>query len=214
MVQAIAYSQFVTLNLDAELLKTSDGSAMPSSGLVILVTSTLDSSFGGPTAGSFVSGDDSIIKKWDLTAGGGGGGFGNGIFAGSTGPGATPLSSIANWTAGDPLQMYWFPTLTLASSSPGAGTSYGQYRDGATVSPGADGSDLWVTDPTQLQTNLRFYTSDATFLKPGPGSNSAATGNASSTTVPEPSEYAMVFGMFCFAGALVKRGLRARSARS
>jgi hypothetical protein len=119
MVQAIAYSQFVTINLDAELLKTSGGSAMPSSGLVILVTSTLDSSFGGPTAGSFVSGDDSIIKKWDLTAGGGGGGIGNGIFAGSTGPGATPLSSIANWTAGDPLQMYLCDVFTVTCNIAG-----------------------------------------------------------------------------------------------
>lgn len=208
LFQTVAYSQSVTFNIDAESLKTSGGTPMAPSGLVILVVSTADAIFGGPTAGSFVSGDDAIVKSWDLTVGGGGGGFGNGILSGTTG--SIPLANISGWDPGDPLQMYWFPTLTLSSPSPGAGTSYGQYRDPV----GIDTSEVWTTYtpfPFGFR-NLKFFTSDATFNSPG--TNPAVAGNASLTTVPEPSAYAMVFGMFCFAGALVKRGLRARSARS
>jgi hypothetical protein len=207
LFQAVAYSQFVTVNLDAELLKTSGGSAMPQSGLVILVTSIGDAIFGGPSDTSFVTGNDAIVKAWDLTVGGGGGGFGNGIFAGTTGLKA--LADISGWAPGDPLEMYWFPTLTLSSPTPGAGTSYGQYRDAT----GVDGSAIWNTPSGSSTIALKFFTSDATFLKPGPGSNPVSAGNAGLTTVPEPSEYAMVFAMFCFAGALIKRGFKARTAR-
>jgi len=199
---ATAHCQFVDFGVDAEVLKTSGGAPMPTSGLAVLVASTLDASFAGPTDTSFASGsDDIVLQKWDLSTG-----FNMpGVLSVTMGS----MLLTGNWNTGDPVQLYWFPTLTLGSSAPGAGTSYGQYRDAV----GVDGSQVWTTPAPGVTGSLKFFTSDATFLNAG-GSNPAVVGNASLTTVPEPSEYAMVFGMFCFAGAFIRRSLKARSARA
>jgi hypothetical protein len=167
---ATAYCQFVSFNIDAEVLKTAGGTAIPTSGLVILVASTLDASFGGPTDTSFVSGDDIELKRWDLSSG-----FNlPGILSVFSGP----LQLTGNWNPGDPVQMYWFPTLTLGSIAPGPGTSYGQYRDAV----GIDGSEVWTTPAAGFPVgsrSLRFSMSDATFLFTG-GSMPALAGKASS----------------------------------
>jgi len=201
---ATARCQFVDFSMEAEVLKTSGGAPMPTSGLAILVASTLDASFGGPTDISFASGSDDIeLKRWDLSAG-----FNTpGVLAATSGS----LLLSGNWDATDPVQLYWFPTLTLASSAPGAGTSYGQYRDA--VGGFQPGGQIWTTPSAGNTRFLKFFTSDATVLSAG-GNSPASAGNASLTTVPEPSEYAMVFGMFCFAGALIRRSLKARSVRA
>jgi hypothetical protein len=199
---ATAHCQFVAFNVEAEVLKTSGGSPMPASGLAVLVASTVDATFGGPTPASFASGvDDMEVARWDLTLNG------PGVLQVTSGP----LSRSAPWDAGDPVQLYWFPTLTIGSSVPGAGTSYGQYRDG--VGGVEPGGEVWTTPADTITRTLKFFTTDATFLVAG-GNSPASAGNASFTTVPEPSEYAMFFGMFCFAGALIRRGLKARSARA
>jgi hypothetical protein len=201
---ATARCQFVQFNLDAEKLKDSGGSAMPTTGLVVLVASTSDLVFGGPSDTSFASGsDDIVLGKWDLT------GFNQpGVLAAAL-TASLPLAPGGSLHSGDLVQMYWFPTLTIGSSAPGAGTSYGQYRDAV----GIDGSQVWTTPSASSTRFLKFFTSDATFIQAG-GSNPAVVGNASFTTVPEPSEYAMFFGIFCFAGALIRRSLKARSARA
>jgi hypothetical protein len=186
----------VTFDLGAERLKNADGSAMPSSGLVILGASTLDSIFTAPTADQFFSGDDFELDRWDLTALGGGGGLGDGTFSGTTGP----LTLSGNWTPGDSVQLYWFPTLTLASSSPGAGTPYGIYRHDT----GLDGSEPWFTPADGLGRTLLFLTDDATV----PGSNPALAGNASLTVIPEPGHYAMALGLACMVYAVASRRFR------
>jgi hypothetical protein len=201
---ATAHCQFVDFSIEAEVLKTSGGSPMPTSGLAVLVASTLDGSFGGPTDTSFASGsDDIVLKKWDLTTGLNQPGVLQDL------SGTLPLSG--NWDSGDLVQLYWFPTLTLASSVPGAGTSYGQYRDA--VGGFESGGQIWTTPAPAATRFLKFFTTDATVLVAG-GNSPASAGNASLTTVPEPSEYAMIFGMFCFAGALIRRSLKARSVRA
>lgn len=179
----------ITIDLDAELLKTSGGTAMPTSGLLILAASTLDSSFSAPTDTAFFMGDDIEIKRWDLS-----GGFNTaGVFSGSTGS----LTLSGNWTAGDALQLFWFPTLTLSSTAPGAGTSYGQYRHAT----GLDGSAAWETPSDGSLVSLKFFTSDASFLISG-GSNSSASGTASFTAVPEPAAYGLAAAVGCVAWAL------------
>lgn len=152
----------VTLNMSVAYLNDSEGSPMPTTGLVLLVASTNDDTFGTPTLDAFVSGDDTILAKWDLSTW-----STPGLLLGSTGP----LTLTGGWNAGDPLQLYWFPTLTLASSSPTAGAAYGQYR---TNSP-TDDSDLWITPTDGATVSLKFLT-----LAAG-GSNSNSTGNASFT---------------------------------
>ncbi|MCF7762225.1 MAG: hypothetical protein K9N62_00975 [Verrucomicrobia bacterium] len=161
----------VTINIDAEGLKTSTGDPMPISGLVILAASTLDASFGNPTASSFFGGDDIEVGRWDLTS------FGvPGAFQGMTG--SLIASSVsANWTVGDPLQLLWFPTLTLGSLAPGAGTSFGQYRNDT----GLDGSAAWLTPSDSSTISLKFFTEDASFLNGG-GSNPSSSGMASFST--------------------------------
>jgi len=161
-----------TITLDAERLKDASGAALPLSGLVILAAGT-SGTFTGPTAASFVSGDEIVVKMWDLS-----GGFSTaGVLAVSTGD--VPLTGA--WTQGDPLRLYWYPTLDLTSPAPGAGTAYGAYRDAA----GLDGSAPWITPGASDTIALQFFTSDATLLRTG-GSNAAAAGLASFTVVPEP----------------------------
>ena len=161
----------MTITIDAEVLKNADGSPMPTSGLVILVTSTNGVSFGGPTTNSFVSGADLELYRWDLSA------FAsNGILNGIT----ADLPLTGNWQSGDPLQLYWFPTLTLSSTNHGGLAPYGQYRSDV----GSDGSDPWVTPAVNSATiSLKFFTADAAFLNAG-GSNPATAGVANLTTPP------------------------------
>src|SRR4051812_22615518 len=109
-------SHALTISLDADLLKTSGGTPMPTTGLVILVASTGDATFNPPTAGSFVSGDDVIVARFDLSSGGATGFNQPGVLIDV----AKSLNFTGNWKPGDPLQMYWFPTLGTNATAPGA----------------------------------------------------------------------------------------------
>jgi hypothetical protein len=163
-----------TVTIDAEVLKDSFGAAMPVSGLVILTAGT-SGNFFGPTPTSFISGDEIVLKKWDLT-----GGFATaGMLQETTGD----LTLSGAWNAGDPLRLYWYPTLTLAAAVPEAGTKYGTYRDGV----GIDGGAAWITGGPSDTISLKFFTADATVLNAG-GSNAANSGVANLTvgSVPEP----------------------------
>jgi hypothetical protein len=188
----------ITINLDAERLKTSGGSSMPVDGLVILVASTADSTFNGPSPTAFVTGDDHLVGKFDLSAWQSPGVFTLGL--------KTSLSG--DWAAGDSLMMYWFPTLTIGSTAPGLGTSYGQYGyyGNATGTYGPQ----WVTPSDGGTVGLKFFTTDASFLKPGGGPVDASAGLASLsvTAVPEPATCGMIAAMVCLAGAVVSKRVR------
>ena len=165
----------VTINIDAEKLKTDSGGLMSTNGLVILVASTNDSTFNGPTPTSFVSGDDIIVGSWDLAARGEEGWGEPGVFSG-----------VANglygaWKPGNPLKLYWFPTLTLSSTAPGYGTTYGQFHSPTNI----DGGVAWITPADGATVSMAFFTEDADFLNEG-GSNPASAGLASSIT-PNPN---------------------------
>jgi hypothetical protein len=160
---------YVTIDITAAMLTDSSGNPMPVPRLVILVASTNDSHFSAPTATSFVSGDDIIVKKWDLSAE-----DTAGVLFDTTGP----LSLTGNWGVGDPLAIYWFPTLTIDATEPGTAAPYGFYRDstpnGAPGS-GLDGSNPWFT-PAEGSIALKFLTTDVD------GSNPPSAGRASYTT--------------------------------
>jgi len=171
-------SQALTITVDADLLKDANGVAMSTNGLVILVASTTDGTFNGPTSGAFATGDDIVIAKFNLLSSGA--------------PGvlidvAPSLSFSGNWNPGDPLAIYWFPTLTTNSSAPTAGAPYGMYT---TTTP-LDGSDPWVTPQTSANINLRFITTDSDSVNGHlPGSNPATAGLASLVvggSAPAPS---------------------------
>jgi hypothetical protein len=189
----------VTFNIDAEKLKDENGTAMPLTGLVILAASTTDSIFTPPTAGAFFPGADDIeIMRWNLQ----GSAFGPGIFSDSTGS----QNPSGNWNAGDPVQLYWFPSLTTASTAPGSGTRYGTFTD----SIGHDGGDAWKTPASGTPlTSLKFFTKDSSVLFPtGAGFFDPPAGNSSLTVVPEPSEYAALLGLGCLGWAMLSRKIR------
>lgn len=169
-----------TIHMDAEVLKTADGTPMPTTGLIVL-TAGFSGSFTGPTATSFTGIDEILLMKWDLSS------FETeGVFSDVT----IDLQVDAGWNAGVPLMLYWYPTLTLDSTEPGLGTSFGQYSDAL----GIDGSAPWVMPAAAETVSLKFFTADATFLSAG-GSNSADAGRASLTVeaaIPEPSSVALL----------------------
>lgn len=167
----------LTISVDADLLKMANGTPMPTNGLVLLVASTTDNVFTPPTAGSFVSGDDIIVARFDLS------GATNGVLIDI----AAGLTPTGNWNAGDPLAIYWFPTLTKNATAPTAGTQYGFFTTNGTP----DGSDFWVTPSSSGATiDLRFITTDADSNSHLPGSIAASAGLASFTvagSTPPPS---------------------------
>ena len=152
----------VTLITTASNLKTATNSPMPVTGLVLLVASTTDNVFAPPSPNTFVTGDDIIVGRWDLSA--------------LDEPGLlldlTTIALSGDWNAGDPLKLYWFPTLTLATLIPGAeGVPYGAYR--ADLTP--DDGDPWITPADGATIDLVFLTADS----PVGGSTPSAAGDAS-----------------------------------
>jgi hypothetical protein len=165
---SLACHATVTISIDANLLKAANGTPMPTIGLVILVASTGDSTFTGPTASSFVSGDDIIVGKWDLSAFNTPGVLSDGIAG-------VPLAN--GWKEGNLLRLYWFPTLNINSTAPGANAPYGTYRDDV----GIDGSFAWKTPQDGQYVSLKFVTSDANTDYDVTGSNPGSAGLASLT---------------------------------
>jgi hypothetical protein len=167
-------SHALTIQVDADLLKDANGLPMSTNGLVVLVASTTDSTFGGPTSGSFVTGDDIVVAKFDLNASGA-----NGVLIDVV----TNLTFSGSWNSGDPLAIYWFPTLTKNSTAPSGGIPYGMYT---TTTP-LDGSDAWVTPNTSSTIDLRFITTDSDQNNGHlAGSNAASLGLASLTVGGAP----------------------------
>ena len=160
-------SNAVTVNLTALYLRTANGDLMPTNGLVVLVASTNDSSFSGPTPTSFVSDDDIVIASWDLSNTP----IGDGVLQDEISN--VTFADRPGWASGDSLAMYWFPTLTLTNSEPGNNTPYGFYTDPV----GLDNSAPWITPSESSTLNLWFQTSDS----PLGGSNPASAGIASLT---------------------------------
>lgn len=182
--------QAAIITIDAELLKNALGGAMPTTGLVVL-TAGPTGTFGGPTALSFTSGDEVVLQRWDLAA------FG---MAGILSDRTSDFAFSGSLGEGDPVRIYWYPTLNLASAEPGAGTSYGTYRDAV----GLDGSSAWVLGGEGDLTSLKMYTSDSTFLRAG-GSNPGSAGNANLQVIPEPGTISLSLAALAVAGLIRRR---------
>ena len=161
----------VSFTISAERLQDPSGIDMAESGVLVLVADTSGDGFQGPSSTSFVSGDDHMIGMWDIAAGGGNT---PGAFQGTTGA----VSFSGDWGEGDPLAIYWFPTLSLPSEAPGEAVPYGMYANGT-----MDGTDPWTTPADGTSGHrLIFLTTDADNLLPGGGSSDSADGLASNVT--------------------------------
>src|SRR5204862_287562 len=94
-------------------------------------------------------GANKVVCVWDLRD----------SFACNGQPGAlcaqTPVGYIGGIAPGQKVQLYWFPSLTLASNIVGV-THYGKYTDQV----GLDGGDVWTTPAVGSAVNLLFITAD------------------------------------------------------
>jgi hypothetical protein len=177
MFAASAAYADITINLSAGELFESDGTtAFPMNGLLQLVVSTQDSLFTTPTPSSFTGGsaDDMVLAS-----------FGANDFAGpGSAQAAITFALNSAITTGDPLLLRWWPTLTTASLSPGAGTSFGQFRTDAIE----NSSDISWNVPADGATDaLNFVTMSYAGTEP----DSAGIASMMTAAVPEPSTFAL-----------------------
>lgn len=168
---AAPVSATVTINLAGGVLSNAAGTAMPNGGLVLLVASTTDATFTAPPStastavGSVIAGDDIIIGSATIDS------AAAAIAGGFTKPINITLSGSLN--ANDPLQLYWFPTLTSSSTTIGQSVAYGSFRTDSVAS----GSDIaWVLPADGATATLKILTTTAG------GSVPDTTGRASLTT--------------------------------
>jgi hypothetical protein len=169
----------LTISVDADLLKNADGSPMPMTGLVVLVASTTDSTFNAPSSGSFVSGDDIVLAKFDLQK------ATNGVLLDIV----NGLTFSGSWNQGDPFAIYWYPTLNINSAAPSGGIPYGFFT---TISVPV-GDDPWVTPGQGATINLRMITTDANsdYHLDGTISPSAGLANLVVAGAPTPPQLAV-----------------------
>jgi hypothetical protein len=108
----------ITINLGAgNLYGTSTATLFPAGGLLQLIVSSTDNVFSAPVAGSYTgnSADDIILASFTTLTPGTFQQVINFALSGNIGP-------------GDQILLRWFPTLTLADTTPPAGAPFGQFR--------------------------------------------------------------------------------------
>lgn len=136
-----SYGAF-SFHLSAGGLRDSNGAYL-ASGLLILAVDTDRDGFSIPTDTEFFQdADDLEVARWNFSEGG------------STIPGEFLGSGVISeynvaWEAGDPLALYWYPTLNKGDAAPVDGVKFGVFADPNGESTGdpwvlpADGSILY-----------------------------------------------------------------------
>ncbi len=185
----------IHLDLDFEDLYGANTSTLaPANGTLVLLASTLDSSFGNLTLAttSFTDPsqtDDQILARWQMSL--------DGAFRG-----ALDFNLTGNLTAGDPLQLVWYPNLTFSTglTGPGDGQIFGTFRsDTATAY-----SDIgWNVPADGDSVNLVVIT----VLAGGDIADSSMVANLQ--TVPEPSSLALV-ALGCISALALRRRMIVR----
>lgn len=144
----------VSFFISAEALRDADGNPMPVNGSVALVAAGEDGEFGGPNAHAFVTGDDIMLGRFDLT---------NtnipGIVDAVVGPVLLPSGS----SEGQRLALYWFPGVTLADSIPGEQAVYGAY----VPEEGSQAASVWQVPLDGAAVSLTLFTIDSSVLTDG-----------------------------------------------
>ena len=161
-----------TYHVSAGDLQDGSGNLAATNSLAVLVADTNNNGFTNPqpnfplSLGASWGSGNIVVGLWDLSSDG---------IAGLL-DGVTTVTNAQGFAPGQKLQLYWFPSLTLASNVVGY-TYYGQYTD--TNNPPLDGSDPWVLT-TNASAQLSFRTvGDA-------GSNPEVAGRATGVTAPPP----------------------------
>jgi autotransporter-associated beta strand protein len=141
-----------TLTVIAGFLYDQVGNYESVNSVAVLVADTGNNGFVDPQPdfplglGATWGADDRIVGLWDLNNCG-------------CGDGALYDQTVVAYTngiaAGQKLQLYWFPSLTLASNTVGV-TYYGKHTD--TNNPPPDGGDAWQLPDGDSSINLGFFT--------------------------------------------------------
>lgn len=148
-----AVSTAATFNLAGDWLADESGvQGIPNGSLIMLIASTKDGDFSAPTASGYVApgSDDVIIGAF--TANDAGGLLNQGSYTGSLRANYGDSSNgLAEFDAGDPLIIRWFPTLTSADLEeiPTGAVPYGEFRS-SEVLPGSDTG--WIAPSSNQST--------------------------------------------------------------
>jgi len=189
----------ISFDIQLDLLTDTDGTAVPTDTLALLLADTSGDgfdfsyapSFGSGTGNLFSSGqffdsdDDLILWRGDLSTNGI-----DGLFAETVTGLELGTWGGQTWDAGDALAAVWVPGFNTAST--GTTNTYGNYTDPS----GLGFSDNWITpvDGTSFH-KLYGFTENSAFLPTGPGSGGLPPAALQAATVPEP-------GAMTAAGAL------------
>ncbi len=155
-----------TIHGRAGALEDQFGNLAPANSIAVLVVDTGNNGFVDPQSGFALAvgapwgSDDKVVCLWEVAS--------DGYLENSTV--VTYTDGIA---PGQRLQLYWFPSLTLASNVVGV-TYYGKYTD--TNSPPLDGSGAWEMPAGGSDVELDFFTAY------WGGSNPEAAGQATNLT--------------------------------
>jgi hypothetical protein len=194
----------ITLQLEAyQILQGGSSSASAQDGsMVLLVADTTGGGFGALQAGNIAVGstinsghNDLVVDQLTITSP---------IFTGLQ-PAlyASPLLTLfGSWDAGDPLAIYWIPSLTTGDSNVGTSVAYGKYTDAT----GIDGSAAWITPTNGGTGQPMYFTTQAPIL--GLISQPASVGYSSLSTVaaiPEPSDFGLLGGASVLGLAFLRR---------
>ncbi|HVU38539.1 MAG TPA: PEP-CTERM sorting domain-containing protein [Opitutales bacterium] len=189
----------LTLTFEAEnLLQGGNGSLnVAANSLVLVVADTGNNGFSTLGAGNIAVGATIGTGSTDLIVGqlavsaAGIGTNGENVLEATLNGGPTPY--FGSWAAGQPLAIYWIPSLNFGDTNIGNSVAYGMYTN-ATDHSGTGGSPAWVT-PSDGGTQTFFFSTTGVFSTI---TDPASAGYASFSTpsaVPEPSTFALLGGL-------------------
>ena len=142
----LATSQAATFNLAGDWLADEKGvQGIPNGSLIMLIASTKDGKFSSPSASGFVAPGSDDVVIGTFTANDASGLLNRGSYTGTVKANYGDESrGLAEFDAGDPLLIRWFPTLTqdALESMPTGAIPYGEFRSDD-VLPGSDSE--WVS---------------------------------------------------------------------
>ena len=199
---SLAQADTTSFEIDVGVLRTATGAALPDGTLLQLIAAP-DGAFTAPTAGSFTSGDETVIDNFavDSTT------VGPPTIAGETDTTLT-INLSTTVTPGEKFEVRWFPGLTLSSTNPAAGQTFGEFRSDTSE---GNGDSPWVLPAASSNgTFIQFTTLSSQYGGPYADSRGDANEIIAGTPLPEPSTYAM---MGLAAVGLVGMKLRQRRAR-